>query len=97
MKNIKWTEIIALLIGLVRIWRKIVAVNNISVSNYDKHQAVKAMIMPYVKKKGWDFTGDDVDRIINELVWVIKKIIRSKPPANKSRGYYNGLDAAGGK
>lgn len=76
--KLNWNEIISLLIWLYGIVKEIIKANSFNIPNTQKHDYVKTKIMPCIKKKGWDFNGDDVDKIINGLVWFIKKIIRSK-------------------
>lgn len=92
MKNIKWHHIFSLLLWLYKIVKEIIKIDNksygkfeydleksgISVADERRHQVVKDIIVPYVKKKRWGLTHDDVDSIITGLVWFIKKIVKSK-------------------
>jgi hypothetical protein len=76
-------EVIGLIIWLYKVVRQIIKVDGTNLPDTQKHRYVKDRIMPYIRKKGWDFNGDDVDRIINGLVWFVKKVVMS---INKKKG-----------
>jgi hypothetical protein len=75
--KLNWKEIIELIIWLFKVVKQIIKADAYVMSNKYKHSYVKERIMPYIKNKGWSFTGDDVDKIINGLVWFIKKVWES--------------------
>ncbi len=93
MKKIKitWNQLISIALWLWSLYKEIRNAANekydeleydtdedgISKADKKRHQAVKDIIMPYVKKKGWKFDSAGVDRIIDFLVWFIKIIVSS--------------------
>lgn len=76
--KLKWGQIVSLIVWAYKVFMKIIKTDTSGVNDLEKHGAVKAMIMPYVNKKGWDFNGSDIDRIINGFVWFIKTLLRVK-------------------
>lgn len=76
--KINWQEAINLIIWIYKVVKEIIRAESYNVPSNQKHDYVKAKIMPLIKERGWSFTGDDVDKIINGVVWFIKKIVKSK-------------------
>jgi enterochelin esterase-like enzyme len=65
---------IGLLLAGYKIYREIRKQEKVVSHPKAKHEAVKEALMPYLNKK-YAFSGDDVDKIINGIIWFIKKCL----------------------
>lgn len=70
------TQIFNMLIWLFSVVRRILAAEKLSIPGAEKHQYVKAYIMPVIRKRELGFSSDDVDRIINGLIWFLNRLVR---------------------
>jgi len=74
--KLKLSQFINLFLWLFSVLRRIFAVEKLNITGEQKHSYVKNYIMPLIKKRGLRFTGDDVDRVINGLIWFLNKFVK---------------------
>jgi hypothetical protein len=79
--KIRWDKVISLIIGLYKIVRMILKAEKLNMPSKTKHLQVRQALRPYLKKRGWSFADEDIDRVINFVVWFIKKVIKIKKGA----------------
>jgi hypothetical protein len=65
---------VGLLLCAYKIYREIRKQEKLNKPQKSKHAAVSEAILPYLERYG--FGEGDVDRIINGLIWFIKKFVR---------------------
>jgi hypothetical protein len=74
MMKLTVDKTIGLLLCGYKIYREIRKQEKLSKPPKAKHVAANQAVLPYLEK--YDFGEADVDRIINGLIWFIKKFVR---------------------